>query len=259
MAISMARAKALVQRQRVGIGEGQHAAGDWAAFGGTAAAKGDAGPQAPRQVARSGDEPATHFTSQGGCADVDAAARIGEKAELFAEVLGRFSAQLAKMEADGQIGRADGAAAVDADRAVEHASGDAGGGPRIRSRRSSANLDPPKKKKLRAAAKAARARQAAAVEEVGQRRKSKRPPSRRSRPSRPLPPVSKKRSRVPVAAKATAIVAGREAQGLRVTKQQQLKVQTIAKQDRLKAGGLIRIQKNRSAANKRSQGRRDSR
>jgi hypothetical protein len=63
----------------------------------------------------------------------------------------------------------------------------------------------------------------------------------------------------PVAAGATAIVAGREAQGLHVTKLGQIKVSASAKQNRLKAGGLIRIQKNRSAANKRSQGRRDSR
>jgi hypothetical protein len=63
----------------------------------------------------------------------------------------------------------------------------------------------------------------------------------------------------PFAADATPIVAGREAQGLKVTKQLQMAAETNAKQNRLKASGLIRIQKNRSAANKRNQGRRDSR
>jgi hypothetical protein len=62
-----------------------------------------------------------------------------------------------------------------------------------------------------------------------------------------------------VGAHATSLEAGRKAQGLRVTKQSQLAARTAAKQDRLKASGMIRIQKNRSAANKRSQGRRDSR
>jgi hypothetical protein len=72
-------------------------------------------------------------------------------------------------------------------------------------------------------------------------------------------PPKPKRSRVPVAAGASAIVAGREAQGLRVTKLGQINANATAKQNRLKASGMIRIQKNRSAANKRSQGRRDSR
>jgi hypothetical protein len=72
-------------------------------------------------------------------------------------------------------------------------------------------------------------------------------------------PPKAKRSRVPVAAGATALVAGREAQGLHVTKLGQIKASASAKQSRLKASGMIRLQKNRSAANKRSQGRRDSR
>ena len=44
-----------------------------------------------------------------------------------------------------------------------------------------------------------------------------------------------------------------------MTKEQQRSASANAKQNRLKASGMIRIQKNRSAANKRSQGRRDSR
>ena len=62
-----------------------------------------------------------------------------------------------------------------------------------------------------------------------------------------------------MAAGATAIVAGRKAQGLHVTKLDQIKASANAKQNRLKTSGFIRIQKNRSAANKRNQGRRDSR
>ena len=79
-------------------------------------------------------------------------------------------------------------------------------------------------------------------------------PAPAAEPKKPL-----KRPRPVVGVHATAIEAGRKAQGLRVTKQTQLAARTAAKQDRLKASGLMRIQKNRSAANKRSQGRRDSR
>lgn len=193
--------------------------------------------------------------AKAGARDVDAAARSAEKAELFDEVLSRFSAQLAKAEADGKT------------------PGPMGRRRSTRDKKSSTNratravvrdalkdikrdLDPPKKKKLRAAAKAAAQApakvvatandEAAVVEAVPKK------------PSKPTRPVAKK-SRVPVGSKEPALLAGRDAQGLRVTKQQQLKANTAAKQDRLKASGLIRIQKNRSAANKRSQGRRDSR
>jgi hypothetical protein len=194
--------------------------------------------------------------AKAGARDVDAAARSAEKAELFDEVLSRFSAQLAKAEADGKT------------------PGPMGRRRSTRDKKSSTNratravvrdalkdikrdLDPPKKKKLRAAAKAAAAQ--APVEEVAVAANDEAAvvATKRSKPT--APPKSKKRSRIPVGAKEPALLAGRDAQGLRVTKQQQLKASTAAKQDRLKASGMIRIQKNRSAANKRSQGRRDSR
>ena len=75
----------------------------------------------------------------------------------------------------------------------------------------------------------------------------------------PRPGKNPRRSGKPIGADATAIEAGREIQGLHVTKQQQLLASASAKRSRLQASGLIRIQKNRSAANKRNQGRRDSR
>jgi hypothetical protein len=191
-----------------------------------------------------------------GARDVDAAARSAEKAELFDEVLSRFSAQLAKAEADGK------------------SPGPMGRRRSTRSKKSTTNrstravvrdvlkeikrdLDPPKTKKLRAAAKTAAAQ--TPMEEVAVAANDEAVVVT-TKPTRPTaPPKSKKRSRVPVGAKEPALLAGRDAQGLRVTKQQQLRASTAAKQDRLKASGMIRIQKNRSAANKRSQGRRDSR
>ena len=68
-----------------------------------------------------------------------------------------------------------------------------------------------------------------------------------------------KRSGRPTGASLPALAAGRKVQGLRVTKKQQLLAATAAKQDRLKASGIVRIQTNRSSANRRQQGRRDAR
>jgi hypothetical protein len=192
-----------------------------------------------------------------GARDVEAAARSAEKAELFDEVLGRFSTQLETLESAGETAGPMGRRrSTKTSRASTHRTKRAA--VRESLKEFKRDLDPPQKKKLRAAARAEAAKEkvVAANDEaavVGIRMKAAKPakPASAAKPS--------KRSRVPVAAKATALVAGRETQGLRVTKQQQLKARTAAKQDRLKASGMIRIQKNRSAANKRSQGRRDSR
>ena len=199
-----------------------------------------------------------------GARDVEAAARSAEKAELFEEVLGRFSTQLAKVESAGET-----AGPMGRRRSTKTSRSSTHRAKRAVVRESlkeiKRDLDPPKKKKLRAAAQlaAAKAAKVTVVEEVVGANDEAVVVDIQVKPAKSAKPAAgakpSKRSRVPVAAKATALVAGREAQGLRVTKQQQLKAQTAAKQDRLKASGMIRIQKNRSAANKRSQGRRDSR
>jgi hypothetical protein len=195
--------------------------------------------------------------AKAGARDVSAADRSAEKSQIFDEVLTRFTAQLAKAEADGKsagpMGRrrsttSKKSATNRATRAVVR-----GALQDIKR-----DLDPPKKKKLRAAAKeAAAAAPAAEIVTIANDEASV-VENAPKKPARPTKPAAKK-SRVPVGAKEPALLAGRDAQGLRVTKQQQLSARTAAKQDRLKASGLIRVQKNRSAANKRSQGRRDSR
>jgi hypothetical protein len=53
-----------------------------------------------------------------------------EKAVIFDEVLARFTAQLEKAESQGQVGGADGAAALDQDGPVADTSGGARGGAR---------------------------------------------------------------------------------------------------------------------------------
>jgi hypothetical protein len=184
-----------------------------------------------------------------------------EKAELFDEVLGRFTAQLAKVEAAGEMAGPKGRRrstrtarsrthrAARAEVRGELAEVKRSLGSKMKSApakvkpaAATASTKPAKKKPAAMAAKAVRGSEPATSVAQGAN-------------TGPTP----KHSRRPVAAGAKAIVAGREAQGLHVTKQQQLMASANAKQSRLKASGLIRIQKNRSAANKRNQGRRDSR
>ena len=57
----------------------------------------------------------------------------------------------------------------------------------------------------------------------------------------------------------SAVESARAVQGLRVTKGKQLRAQAAAKRNRLQAAGIVRIQKNASARNKRRQGKRDAR
>jgi hypothetical protein len=162
-----------------------------------------------------------------------------EKAALFDEVLNRFTAQLEKAEADGKTPGPMG---------------------RRRSTRSA------RSRKHRASRAEVRSELAEAKRAIKSKKKATAAEPIVSEPA-PATAMTKgadappkvKRSRVPVAAGTTAIVAGREAQGLHVTKLGQIQASANAKQNRLKASGMIRIQKNRSAANKRSQGKRDSR
>jgi hypothetical protein len=187
-----------------------------------------------------------------GARETDGNARTAEKAQLFDEVLERFTARLATMDTT-EIASKPRAGAKRFARSQSHRATRA----ELRGSLQEAKreLTSPTKKKL------TNEKVAAAI-----------PSSTASAPVADAPSVAPKKAvksaatsaqpRKPRKAPATdmsAIDAGRATQRLRVTKQQQLLAKTSAKQGHLKAAGLVRIQKNRSAANKRSQARRDSR
>lgn len=194
--------------------------------------------------------------AKAGARDAGANRRSAQKAALFDEVLGRFSAQLAKMEAAGEtagpMGRKRSTRSV---RSRTHRATRS----EVRGGLASAKRELKSKKPAKAAAPS-RKQKKKVVEPVppvevfpasgGGRRPNEEPPAEVTQP---------KRSGRPAAAELTGLAAGRKVQGLRVTKKQQLMARTAAKQDRLKKSGLVRIQKNRAAANRRQQGRRDAR
>lgn len=174
-----------------------------------------------------------------------------EKAALFDEVVARFTAQLEKAEGEGKTpGPMGRRRSTKTTRSKTHRAsraevrGELADAKRELKAKPKKQAKPAKAKAIVVAEPAVSEPAAAAVSTISKGADT---------------PPKPKRSRVPVAAGASAIVAGREAQGLRVTKLGQIKANASAKQNRLKASGMIRIQKNRSAANKRSQGRRDSR
>ncbi|MGD9636637.1 MAG: hypothetical protein AB7G28_19990 [Pirellulales bacterium] len=188
-----------------------------------------------------------------GSRDADYNKNSAEKAELFDEVLSRFSAQLAKQEAAGETpGPMGRRRSTKTARSRTHRAARAD----VRGELAEAKRELKAKAKKKAAAPAKKSKPvaAAAAEIVEAAEPTAAVTAPAAEPKKPS-----KRPRPVVGVHATAIEAGRKAQGLRVTKQTQLAARTAAKQDRLKASGLMRIQKNRSAANKRSQGRRDSR
>jgi hypothetical protein len=199
--------------------------------------------------------------TKAGARDAATNKNSAEKAELFEEVLGRFSTQLAKVEAAGEV-----IGPMGRRRSTKTASSQSHRASRAEVRSELADAKRSLKTKKKAAP--AKSKSGAAAETISPKPLQKAAVAEsvvnesqsttamtKGADTGPKP----KRSSKPVAAGATAIVAGREAQGLHVTKQQQLLASANAKHNRLKAGGMIRIQKNRSAANKRSQGRRDSR
>ena len=178
-------------------------------------------------------------------------ARSAEKAEIFGEVLTRFETQLAKVEAKGvptgsakkKLAPRTRSAAHRADRAEVR------------------DLLKEKQLALKETGKAAKPKASA---------KTSKPPVERvavfpeatgestagaQEPGTAAPAKSKKKAGT---AGLTAMQAARELQGLRVTKAQQLRATTTAKQARLRASGIMRVQKSTSAANKRRQAKRDS-
>jgi hypothetical protein len=168
------------------------------------------------------------------------------KAELFDEVLGRFSTRLAKVEAAGETAGPKGRRrSTKTARSATHRAVRAEVRAKLAEKKRSLKTKPKTKKASPAKVKPTTAE--TSEEEIDA-----------SATETPTPRKSKK-ARPPIGTHASAVEAGRKAQGLRVTKRGQLAARTAAKQDRLKASGLIRIQKNRSAANKRKQSKRDSR
>ena len=181
-------------------------------------------------------------------------ARSAEKAEIFGEVLTRFETQLAKVEAKGVSAGAAGAAKKKL-------------APRTRSATHRADRaevrDLLKEKRLALKEKGKAAKPKASP-------KTSKPPVERvavfpeatgesnagaQEPGTTATTKSKKKAGT---AGLTAMQAARELQGLRVTKAQQLRATTTAKQARLRASGIMRVQKSTSAANKRRQAKRDS-
>lgn len=197
--------------------------------------------------------------SKVGSRDADYHKNSAEKAALFGEVLARYSAQLAKREAAGETpGPMGRRRSTKSTRSRTHRAARAD----IRGELAEAKLVLKAKAKKQAAAPSAEAqikKPQPAVAAAAPKVDKTAPPAAPVMAPAAAPTKKLKRPRPVVGVHATAIEAGRKAQGLRVTKQMQLAARTAAKQDRLKASGLLRIQKNRSAANKRSQGRRDSR
>jgi hypothetical protein len=175
----------------------------------------------------------------------DANARSAEKAELFGEVLARFEAQLNKLTAKGQT----------ADKMLKRLS------PRTRSathRATRAEVRDSLKEQKANLSRGKKPRKSAATAPEPSAEEPTVVSKPAAKPAAPAKTRGKgKKSHAGVGL--TAIESARELQGLHVTQAKQLRARTAAKQSRLKASGLVRIQKNASAQNKRRQAKRDSR
>lgn len=177
-------------------------------------------------------------------------ARSSEKAELFGEVLGRFEAELAKPKSErGEAKRARKAAPLKVK----------GRGHRADRAEIRGAL---KEKKLQLKAEA-REKQGAAAKVVAVPPTKGAPSSAAEARALHTPGETKvvpaRSLKVSRGAKSRTVATAAAAGGLKVSKRQQLKARTQAKQTRLKAAGVVRIQKHVSAQNKRRQAKRDSR
>jgi hypothetical protein len=177
-------------------------------------------------------------------------ARSADKAKLFADVLRRFEAELAKPKAErGNAKRARKAAPLKVKEAGHRAE-------RAEIRGAL------KEKKLQLKSEASKNLEAGAPPAVPPHVAKGAPSSAAESKAmqmpvktKPAPAKSSKANRVAKvdSAKMTA------GASLQVSKRQQLKARSQAKQTRLKAAGVVRIQKHVSAQNKRRQAKRDSR
>jgi hypothetical protein len=180
-------------------------------------------------------------------------ARSGEKAELFAEVLARFEKQLAGLEAKGKGGGARPKGMSPRARSATHRATRAV----MRDALKESRLEMGGRKKP-AKPKVARPKAAMAVTAPLTDTEELDAEGQTAEPSRPV----RKPGQGKLAAGGvgmTALESARAVQGLRVTKGKQLRAETAAKQDRLKAAGKRRIQMHASARGRRRQGKRDAR
>jgi hypothetical protein len=182
--------------------------------------------------------------SKKGARQTSGNARSAEKAALFDEVLTRFEAEMAKPKAErGNAKRARKAAPLKV---------------KLKSHRADrAEVRGQLKQKRLALASSAKTK--STKPEI---KEAPSPPTESVANELPSTTVAsgKKRS----ASSAAKLVSppattAAAAQGLQTSKRQQLRATTRAKQHRLKAAGIVRIQKHVSAQNKRRQAKRDSR
>ncbi len=173
-----------------------------------------------------------------------AARRSAEKAQLFAEVLKRFETQLAKTEDQQATASATRKESPRKVRNRQHRATRAS----VRGDLAQSRLELSAKKKAsrRKPAKAVPAASASAAKET-----------EAAAPAKPLTKRSRA-SRVSVASAKTPAITTREPQAI-VPVGKQRQAATRAKQNRLQAAGIKRIQKHASARNKRNQAKRDSR
>lgn len=185
---------------------------------------------------------------------VDSSVRSADKAQLFAEVLSRFEAQLVILESTGDKGRPAPKRVSSRVRSATHRAGRAN----IRAELKEERLSLGKRKKS-GAPKPVKP-QIPAVAATGEVSVAKTavPTVRPAKPTIETPKAGRGK-RASVGKGLTALAAARELQGLRTTKGKQLRARSAAKQSRLQASGLMRVQRNASARNKRAQGKRDAR
>jgi hypothetical protein len=178
-------------------------------------------------------------------------ARSAEKAEIFGEVLTRFETQLAKVEAKGVPAGATKKKLAPRARSATHRAERAEVRDLLKEKRLTL-----KEKGMAAKPKTSTKTSKPTVERVAVFPEAAGDATAAARELHTTAPgKGKKKAGV---AGLTAMQAARELQGLRVTKAQQLRATTTAKQARLRASGIMRVQKSTSAANKRRQAKRDS-
>ncbi|HEX4412654.1 MAG TPA: hypothetical protein VH107_03430 [Lacipirellulaceae bacterium] len=183
----------------------------------------------------------------------EANARSVQKAQLFGEALGRFESQLAKLESQSKSGATAPKRVAPRVRSAGHRADRAEARSSLKEERLNLKSSGKGSKLAQATPKKVTKPQATEVSAMSAPETAMHAdkPMADAKPSRP--------KKKPPKTKLSALQAAREVQGLHVTKGKQLRASTAAKQSRLKASGIVRIQKSTSAANKRRQAKRDSR
>ncbi len=177
-----------------------------------------------------------------GARQTSSSARSDEKAELFQEVLSRFEAELAKPKSDRTAATRPRKLSPLKTRVKTHRAVRAEVRDELRETRREISVG----KRSRRTATAAKA-MPAAPSAAAETKSTASVDSSRSKPPTAIVTESK-------AARSTSAP-----KGLQVTKRKQRRASTQAKQDRLKAAGVVRIQKHISAQNRRRQAKRDAR